>query len=60
MKDNLISNQTKQIGLICSFIFKVMNFLIFWDFFGVFINFYEFLWILFQFLKIKNNDVIVR
>ena len=59
MKVNLISNK-KKIGLICSFIFKVINFLIFWDFFGVFINFYEFLWILFQFLKIKNNDVIVR
>ena len=42
MIDNLIYDQMKKNGLLWSYTLNVMNFLIFRDFFGFFLNFDEF------------------
>ena len=49
MIDYLISDQKHKFGLISSYIFKVMHFLIFRDF-------YEFIWIYFLFYFDLNNN----
>ena len=50
MIDYFISDPKKKLGLIWSYFLKVMNFLIFRDFYRIFSNFDEFIWI----LKIKK------
>ena len=54
MIDYLISD-LKKIGLIWSYILKFIKFIIFKDFFGIFLNFSDFILDLFGFLKIKKS-----
>ena len=57
MIDNLICDPKKQISINLECILKFMNYLIFRDFLGIFINFYEFNSIYFELNEYKINFI---